>query len=1029
MNSVRCFNSISLSAVAVAIVAAAPAHAQTHRFDIAAQPASEGVRAFARQANVEVIAAGAATQGRSTNAVQGQLDVRVALDRLLAGTGLRVRSFDGKVAILEGDPADLAVAQDAIVVTGSRIARPELESPMPVSVLRMEDAQRLGLVTVYDALIREPAIGVGVGRGNAQSSMDGGTASINLRNLGTNRTLTMIDGRRRVSGSARSSAVDLNLIPAGMIDRIEVITGGAAAIYGADAVTGAVNIITKHDVEGFEVSATQGISQRGDASNFSASFLGGGKFANDRGSVSVGATYVKSDGLTTYDREFGRTRLNYVANPTNTGLDDGIPDRIISYDFGEFYYQFYPTFVLNNKNYGYENGAVRELYVQTPVNARGEFYGGDGGGVSDIRNLNEGNQLRAPLEQFAITTRLNYDLTDNVESIFRFDYGRSRYDGTLTYYREDSRSNFMNGAGSPWAYLDNPYLPASVRQMMAANGLTRLRISRAYEEFGIFRDVQERDSFTVSQTLTGKLGGDLKWEAYAQYGRTKNDSTYPDFLRASRWVTARDVIADPLSGQPVCRDAAARAAGCVPFNIFGTGALTPEQRAWLFTDRQESRTNTQQLYGANIVGPAFALPYGDIQIAVGGEHRYESLKTVDDPLSTTGELSHGFLLSKHPDIEASFKVSELFGEIVVPVLRDLPFAHRLELEGAYRYSDYSTVGGTDTWKIGGIWAPFEGLTLRGVRSRSVRTPNFGELYEPVNVTQSNLADPCEDPFFYASETRSANCRALGIAVPPTNSLSLTDVTAGGNPDLQPETSNSLTLGAIFQPAFLRGFDMTVDYWDITIDNVVTQFAANTILNYCVDLPSLDNVFCRQITRDQNDPVRSVIALSTQTINASRLEARGIDFGANYRAPLWQGELGLAFKATYLLKKELQAVPGVPESVVQQMGGIQDPRFRGNMTVAYSNSGFDMAVNGRLIGSSTYDPNAISDEYNDEDEIPPVFYMDLSAGYDFNDRLRLTLGINNLTDVMPPYLQGTYLGAGGVYDVVGRSFFISAKTKF
>lgn len=1020
----------SASIAAIMLCHVPMAQAQTRYFDVAAQPASTGVRLFAKQAGIQIIASSETVDGRSVNRVRGDFDTRAALDRLLSGTGLIIRSFDGKVAILAvNGNAEGAGPETAIIVTGSRIARPELESAMPVSVVRMEQAERLGLVTAYDALVREPAIGVGIGRGNAQSSMDGGTASINLRNLGTNRTLTLIDGRRRVSGSARSSAVDLNLIPAGMIDRIEVITGGAAAIYGADAVTGAVNIITKHDVEGFEVTATQGISQRGDAANFAASFSGGGKFADGRGSVSIGGTYVSSDGLTTYDRDFGRTRLNYVANPANTGLNDGIPDRIIAYDFGEFYYQFYPTFVIDNVNYGYQNGSVRELYVKTPVNNKGEYYGGDGGGVSDIRNLNEGNQIRAPLEQFAITTRFNYELTDTIESMMRFDYGRTRYKGTLTYYREDSRSNFMNGAGSPWAYLDNPYLPDSVRQVMLDNDLTRLRISRAYKEFGIFRDVQERDSYTISETLMGKLGGALKWEAFFQYGRTKNDSTYPDFLRASRWTTARDVIADPVTGQPVCRDEAARAAGCVPYNIFSTAAPTEAQRDWLFTDRRESRTNTQQMFGGNIVGPIYALPYGDIQIALGAEHRRETIRTVDDPLSTTGELSHGFLLSKHPDISASFKVSEVFGELVVPILRDLPFAHRLELEGAYRYSHYDTVGGTHAWKIGGTWAPVPGLTLRGVRSRSVRTPNFGELYEPININQSNLADPCEDPFFYANETRSANCRALGITTPPTNSLSLTEVTAGGNPDLQPETSNSLTLGAVFQPAFLRGFDLTLDYWDINIDDVITQFSANTILNYCVDLPTLDNVFCRQITRDENDPIRSVTALSTQTLNASRLEARGIDLGANFQTPLWKGMLNIGVKATYLLKKELQAVPGMEASIVKQMGSYSDPRFRGSITVAYSQGALDLAVNSRMLGASLYDPNAISDEYNDEDEIPAIVYTDFSIGYQFGEGLRLTAGINNILDIEPPYLQGTYLGAGGIYDVVGRNFFVSAKTRF
>lgn len=1021
-----CSYTVFTAASLIAVIS--PANAQNHKFDIAAQSAAEGIRMLARQGNIEIITSGKAAQGRKTNAVQGMMDVRAALQKLIDGTGLTISSFDGKVAILTSQMNAEAEGNAGIVVTGSRIARPELESAMPVSVIKMEEAERFGLLTAYDALLREPAIGVGLGRASV-TDMDGGTASIDLRNMGTNRTLVLIDGRRRVSGSARSSAVDLNMIPAGMIDRIEVITGGAAAIYGADAVTGAVNVITKHDIEGFDIKVNQGISQRGDASTFSVSASGGGKFADGRGSVSIGGTYLSSKGLYTTDRGFARTRLNYVNNPANTGANDGIADRIISYDFGEFYYQFYPTFVFNNKNYGYENGAVRELYVKTPVNNPGEFYGGDGGGVSDIRNLNEGNQMVAPIEQFAVTTRFNYELTDSIESITRFDYGRTKYDGVTTYYREDSRGNFMHGAGSPWAYLDNPYLPDPVRQMMLDNGLTQLRVSRAYKEFGQIGNIQDRDSFTFSETLTGTLAKSFRWEAYFQYGRTTNTISNPNFIRASRWLAARDVVADPVTGEPVCRDVEARAAGCVPFNIFSRDTPTAAQKSWLFATRREKRENTQRIYGGNIVGPAISLPYGNLSIAAGMEHRKESLNTVDDPLATSGELAHGYLIGKHPDIKASFSVTDIYGEIVVPLLRDLPFARHLEIEGAYRYSDYSTVGGTDTWKIAATWAPVDGVTFRGVRSRSVRTPNFGELYEPINITQNNLSDPCEDPFYYASPTRSANCRALGIETPPINSLDVSDITAGGNPDLQPETSNSLTLGVVLQPRFIRGLDITLDYWDIKIDDIITQFSANTILNYCVDLPTIDNVFCQQITRDPDDPIRSVKAISTQTLNASKFQAKGIDFGVNYRLPLGEGQLGFSAKGTYLLKKEIEAVPGMPASIVEQMGNSQNPRFRGTLLTTYSNENFDISWSSRLYGAVIVDPNALTDEYNDEQNIPAILYNDLSFGYRVNDLFQLTVGINNLLDIKPPFNPSTYLGAGGAYDVIGRNFFVSLKSRF
>lgn len=1026
----------SFACLAVALALPGVAHAQTQRFDVPAQSASSGVRLFAKQAGIQIIVSGEVAEGRSINAVTGVLDVRTALDQLLAGTGLIVQSFDGRIAILvaqAADPRDVAEMDgQELLVTGSRIRRPEVESAMPVSVVRSEQIERLGVVTPYDALVREPAVAPGVGPQNSQFTIDAGTASVSLRNMGVNRTLTLVDGKRRVSGSGRSSAVDLNMIPVGIVDRIEIVTGGAAAIYGADAVTGAVNIITKKHVDGLELSMTQGISEQGDAYNLAISAAGGGTFADGRGSMSIGGTYMKSRGLDTYDRDYAARRLNYVANPANTGAKDGIPDRVIAYDFGEFYYQFYPTFVVNNVNYGYQDGAVRPLYVKTPLGNRGEFYGGDGGGVSDIRNVNEGLPLRTPLEQFAITARLDYDLTDNIESITRFDYGRTRFDSILVYFREDSRAIYLNGQGtqqgSPWAYLDNPYLPAPMRQMMVDNGLTRLRISRAYKEWGVFNTSEERNAFTFSQTLTGRLIGDLAWEGYYQYGRTKSDMAYKDIMRASRWLAARDVIADPVSGLPVCRDAAARAQGCVPYNIFGTDAPTAEQRKWLFETRRANRENTQQIFGGNIVGSAFALPAGDLSIALGAEHRRETLATSDDPLAMAGDLVYTNFGAKQPRIDASFRISEFYGELVVPLLRDLPFVHRLEIEGAYRYSDYNTIGRTDAWKVAATWSPTPGLTFRGVRSRSVRAPNFGELFEPNTVTQANLSDPCEDSFYFANTNRTANCRALGLQTPPPNSLGLSTVTGGGNPDLRPETSNSLTAGVIVQPRFLPGLDIAVDYWRIDIDDVVTTFGANTILNYCVDLPTLDNPFCGQITRDSNDPVRSVTAISTQTINASRLEARGIDFSLGYRTEFFGGQLGADFKGTYLLRKETQAVPGIPASIVRDMGRYTDPRFRASVFLNYARDRWEITLGGRLQGAGIVDPN-VSSEYNDKDHIPAIFYGDASVSFKPTDRLRFTLGVNNVFDVEPPYNPSTVTGANGYYDVVGRRFFVSAKTKF
>ncbi|MBB4632649.1 TonB-dependent receptor domain-containing protein [Sphingosinicella soli] len=935
------------------------------------------------------------------------------------------------MAIL-GANAPLPVIEEdsAIVVTGSRIARPELENPMPVSVINMEQSRQLGLVTAWAALIREPSISPGVGRGNAGSqNFDGGTASINLRNMGVNRTLTLLDGKRRVSGSARSSAVDLNMIPVGMIDRIEVITGGAAAIYGADAVTGAVNIITKRDIEGIELSGTSGISQKGDGATQSLSLVAGSKLAGGRGSVSIGGTYVKSNGVHVNDRDYAHRHLVYQSNPANTGLADGIPDTIIYTNWAATRLNVNPTFVHDNINYVYLNDAVKVQNINR-VSTPGEYTAGTGEYfVEGTLPLNSGEQLVSPLEQFSVIGNFDYQLTDAIRYSARVDYGHTLYNGTKTYIREDSRNTWLNGAGGATAFLDNPFLPDPIRQFMTDNDLTSLRLARIYPEMGIRRDVQKRNAYTISNEIGGRLTGDLEWNGFFQYGRTSNNVSNPGTLRANRWISARDVVADPVTGDPVCRDPEARAAGCVPYNVFGNAAPTDAQRDWLFATRREKWVNTQTIFGGSIVGRAFRLPYGDVSVAIGAERREETLNTREDPLAVPGELAHSGGVTQHAEIDAALEVSEFYGELVVPVLQGLPFARRLEVEGAYRYSDYNTFGNTDAWKAGLIWSPVDGVTFRGVRSRSVRVPNFGELYEPVNTGVSNLDDPCEAQNIYVSATREANCRALGITTPGLASQLTSQLTTGGNPDLMPETSNSLTLGVILQPRFIPGLDITADYWDIDIESVITQFTGNQIAAYCVDLPTIDNIFCDAMTRDQSDPVRAIATMRTQQINASNMTARGLDFGVNYRRDIGEGLFSIGFKGTYLLDKETEAVPGIEASILKQVTGYLDPRFRGNVFASYAINGFNIAWNTQIRGASLHVTNATSDEAFDTNRVPSWINNDVSLGYAVNENYRFTFGVNNVFNVKPPQVPDTYTGSGGIFDTIGRYFFVGANAKF
>ncbi|MDE8651218.1 TonB-dependent receptor domain-containing protein [Novosphingobium album (ex Liu et al. 2023)] len=1024
-------------AVAVATCLPAVAQAQMRNFAIPAQAASSGVREFARQAGIQVTLAGRDGQGRTTNAVQGNQDVREALDRLLAGTGLTVRSFDGQVAILGANaaPEEENVAE-TITVTGSRIARPELESAMPIGIVSMESAMKAGNTSAYETILRDVAVGPGNGPYNSapEGQYDGGMATIELRNMGVSRSLTLVDGRRRVSGAASSSAVDINMIPSGMIERIEIVTGGAAAIYGADAVTGAANIITRTNFEGLDISATTGTTQHGGGSKSQVSLVAGTKFADDRGSITIGGTWMKNDPIYFYQRFSKDTLVSYQTNPASTGPKDGIPDRTIRYHMTNMYLQPNANIYVGGKTYllAPDGSAYLGQYANGCISGCGTSRDGGDGGFPQSQYWSD--FLIAPIESYAFIGRFDYKLADWVSYNFRVDYGRSKYDAYRRPYRDDDRLTWLNGAGGATAYLDNPYLPDSFRQIMVGNGLTSTPVRRSYENFGQMTDYSDRQSLTVSTGVNGQLPGGFEWEAFWQYGRSTNDIHADNVPIASRLIAARDVIADPVTGQPVCRDQAARAIGCVPFNIFSEDPLTAEQRGWMMATRRKHREQTQTIYGASINGSPFSLPAGDIQAVVGFEHRREAIHNVDDngAAPPEKELSHlGTWAPYEPELRASNDVSEVYGELVVPVLRDLPFVHRLTLEGAYRYSDYSDFASTNTWKAGGTWMPFSQLTLRVVRSRSVRVPNFGERYSSRAVQEIGVRDACLQTTYNANPTREANCAALmkqlGVATPYLPSeIGTGYVVTGGSMDVTPETSNSLTAGLVWQPRFLPGFDLTVDYWNITLDNMIAAIAQQDILNLCVDLPTTENQFCDRIERDSRGYAEGV---DTSYMNVSESEAKGIDIGANYRSNLGAGRINLALRATYLLKFETTTLPGVDTSRIIYDGGYQNPRIRANLFASYDIGDWDIGLNTRFWGSAVNYTN-VSDEAYEKNDLPARIYNDLNVGWHMNENVTLRIGINNLFDVQPPYRPRTYYqGGGGVYDVYGRYFFGNVNFKF
>ncbi|MGY1408883.1 TonB-dependent receptor domain-containing protein [Luteimonas sp. A611] len=972
-----------------------------------------------------------------------------------------------------GTDSKVAQTLDNVVVTGSRIARPELESVMPISVVDFEEMKDTGRFTVYDALQLNPAIGPGVGEMNSMGQeFDKGVANIDLRSMGTNRSLVLVDGLRWVSGGARTAAVDLNTIPSALIERIETVTGGASAIYGADAVTGAVNIVMKKRMDGTSLSLTTGLSEQGDARQTHISAASGLNFLDDRAHLVFGANYVYTDDIPLLDRS--SDRMVYAANPDNTGPDDGIPDNIII-DFHQFYRSPYPTWceyqgespcgtnAINGDWYQMIDGQVRHIprdsYRSITNNDTGQQDGGPDTafGIYDymlLRDKSEKSSLYANLE-FAVTPELIWNTN--------FGYARTYVSGHAQWpgHRDDIRQvNWWGrdpdtGVAYPGlvARLSDPFLPDSLRQRMLDQDMTELPMSRHYSHLPMSREIHRRQAVSFGTDLSGPLSERIDWKGFLRWGTVEDDITTTNMVGHNEWLLARDVTVD-AAGAPICADPIARRAGCVPTDLFSTEMPSQEWLNYVMPHERYERTQNSMLnVGIGFNGELFDLPTGTVRFAAGAEWRHEKLDTRDDP--NTVKLNniiwspgndHGL----HPDMSAERKVSEVYGELVVPVLSDLPFAQKLDLEAAYRYSHYSDNPSTNTWKLGMIWSPFQGVNVRAVKGYSIRVPNFGELHSPVSmVTMGHISDPCQEVLILQDNDRAANCAATvpGWTGPlPRPNQNTPSVLTGGNADLEPETSNSFSYGVVWQPSFVRGLDLTADYWEIDIDNVITSIAYGTIMNNCVNASGgPDMGYCqfvhRHTTSGEGHQVGEVDYVQAQYANLAGRKTRGIDFGAQYRFDLGPGSYRVAFSGTRNLERSIISQRG--SQGTDRAGQFQYPDFKANLMNRYDVGQFSFALNTRYTSKGLYSRTDQSMETRELPWVPEYWQHDLNVSWYPTAGYSISLGVKNLTDTkikhptLRAYTTSPHLNAdsananyGANYmDAIGRYYFVTLKADF
>jgi iron complex outermembrane receptor protein len=1042
-----------LMAPAGAAGAAGAAEPGRVMLSIEAQPIRDALRALSEQTGLQILfrSEGVNAAGLTAPRVSGELSAREALDRLLAESGLKYEfvnertvrissaapvamdvsegvapaagtesAEDLRLAQVESTPQTDAAAQatstpdssergpamlEEVVVTGSRVERTAFDMPTPVVTLGREQIRQSGFTGIVDLLTQLPSVGLGPSLSTSQFEDDAGATFANLRSLGSARTLVLINGRRRVAGSSDSSAVDLSSIPAPLIERVELITGGASAVYGADAVSGVINVILKDDFAGLEVSGQGGFSQHGGAENFAATLAGGNAFADGRGRFSFGASHVREEPLFSRDRSFTSSWISLDVNPDNTGGADGIPDLITVRDFSIPLFHPGGAFFLSDGMYTVDPGL-------RPIGA------GDGWDFSGYF------QQRMQADTTAVRGNLSYELTDDVELFVESDFSHgTAYSGGAPNY----------DFGIP-LQRDNPFIPADLGARMDGEGLSELTVYRANVDQGLRDDDNSRNALSILSGLQGRFGDGWKWQAFAQYGRYELTSRETNQRITSRFFEAIDVISDPLSGDPVCRSEAARAAGCRPLDILGQNAASDDAFAYYRVDRTLRVDNTQTLAGAQLTGNLLDLPAGPLASAMGLEYRKDTRTYKDDPLAELGLLSDK---AAGTSLTGEDAVSEAFLELVAPLLRDKPFAKYLEVEGAVRLSDYDSIGSETAWKLGGSWSPVAGVRLRTTVSQSVRAPSLYELFSPRQVSLLNMFDPCEISQIGNNDNRAANCRALGVpegwegpAGP--GQLAIFNTVGGGNPALDPETSDAWTVGLVFAPQSVAGLSVAVDYWNIEIDAAVQPLDPSTIVQRCVDSSSIENVFCPRVTRG---PDSAISLVDSSIINVGQLSTDGIDIQAAYVFRPDEigiglpGRVSVAVNASYLLSLEELIDAGDPSSLLLSEGAYNTPTWRGTLSLGYTNQALRVNLNSRLIGRARVDMNSSLETY-DKPSVGAKIYHDLALGYAIGERYDLRLSVNNLLDTEPPMTAFTYLGGNSsLYDSLGRYFVLGASARF
>jgi outer membrane receptor protein involved in Fe transport len=959
------------------------------------------------------------------------------------------------VAASLGFPA-LAIAQDAqtdvnaeeeverIQVTGSRIKSANLMSASPLQVFDGEDIDKSGVANIQDLLLDNPAFGSpAINRTNSNFSTSGaGIATIDLRNLGSARTLVLVNGRRFVAGLPGSSAVDLNSIPTQFIERVEILTGGASAVYGSDAVAGVVNIVTKKNFEGVEIDTQYGESAEGDATErqFNINF----GTASDKGHIMTHLGYSDQGAVFSRDRE--RSAVDQISSYLIGASDD--PADLFSAD-RPFYSSYAPQgqFTAGDQQYTFDdqNNVLEGFYT----NGNEEL-----GRAPDGFNRSAYRTIAIPTERYLLATQGGYDLNASHSVFFEGTYSYSETVTELEPYPLASGDIYSNGQ-VPIEFLvngqvqANPYVPQEIFDNATdtdGDGFKDLSFTKRPVDIGARGSDATRDTYRFVLGAEGMLSDTWSYEAYYVYGQTKEAQRGTGQVNVLNMKAAlesvtdtQDLDGDGITDEVVCLDPDARAFGCAPINMYGTGTMSPEAVSWVEAPSMYSSRITQEILAFHASGDLMYLPAGPLAIATGVEYREETSRDEFDALQQLG-LNAGNAL---PPTYGEFDVTEAYIETNVPVIDGV------ELRAAVRGSDYSTVGNTVSWNVGVNWEATDELRLRVIKSESVRAPNIGELFSPPSQTfPTGLQDPCEGVTAGDTGTTAERCLAepgvaANVAANGAFTLNQSDIQGvsgynRGNPDLEEETGKSLTVGAVWTPdSLVEGLGVTVDYFKIEVEDAIVGTPRQFILDQCY---SGDQGFCDFIIRRPgqeglNSP-GSLDEIDSAVSNSGGEYNEGVDITANYSAPFGPGSLKSSISYTYVIDAYSIPLPGAARD--PYVGEIGAAEHKAYFNVGYSWDSFDVNMRGRYIGESSLDDQFLNSIGFEPESygVGSITYVDLQGSYQVTDSVQVYGGVNNLLDREAPFIPTGVPGgntgvetAAGTYDAIGQSFYLGFRAKF